>query len=313
MPHSEQDHDRGSARFVRRDEIRAHLVDLPDVGQRRGVARAEPLQVVVEVRQIDQRQRRTEPVFDDSLTLPQSTVSTRSTPGAPEIEQRKRAEPGLQFVAQRSREGVDVGQLASIGRIHRPRRDADVRRGIHVEPPEHVRAREGRIAGARDVPDFRREHQAVRLTPEAHLAVLAHVPSRCRRCRGWRDGRRSDSPDCAVQVTAGNAASTGTETASRAHRAIDGAPRAIRSPVRPTTLRTTVFCIVTYPGEYRDVVALPPPSGSLHPEGPVAPLRSPESRWWNLRGFAIPRRLTPAHIRRRWPHIRGGPAANLCA
>ena len=177
MPYSERIDDRGPARFVERDEIRAHLVDLTDVGQRAGVAGADPLQVVVEMRQVDQRQRRIELVFDDLRRLGNPPRRRDRGPRAPEVEQRKRAQPGLQFVAQGSRQAVDVGQLASVGRIHRPRRDADVRRRIHVEPPEQVRAREGRILRARDVPDFRREHQAVRLPPEAHLAVLAHVPA----------------------------------------------------------------------------------------------------------------------------------------
>ena len=172
-----EDDDRGPAFFVEPDEIRAQLVHLADVGQRARVARADTLQVVVEVRQIDQRQRRMALLLDDLRRFRDPPGGGDRRPRPPEIEQREGAQPGLQLFAQASRHAVDVGQLASVGGIHGPGRDADVSRGVHVEPPEQVRAGEGRILGARDVPDLRPEHEAVRLTPETDLAILAHVPA----------------------------------------------------------------------------------------------------------------------------------------
>ena len=71
----------------------------------------------------------------------------------------------------------DVGQLATVGEVHRPRSHGGVGRRVHVEPPEEVGAGERGVKLARGVPDLRRLHQRVGLPPEMHLALVAVIPA----------------------------------------------------------------------------------------------------------------------------------------
>ncbi len=166
-----------AARFVVPNQIPADIVYLAKVGRCRRITGPDALQVVVEMRQVDERQRRIEPCVDlfGRFGNPLRRSNRRSRP--PEFKQRKRPERRLQLVAQRWRRRVDVGDLSAVGRIHRPRRHGVLRRGVHVEPPEQVRARERRIGGARRLPDLRRLHELVGLLPEPHLGVVALVPA----------------------------------------------------------------------------------------------------------------------------------------
>ena len=186
----EHDDNCGAARFVERDEIAAHLVDLTHVGQRAGGTRTDPLQVVVEMRQVDQRQRRVVLALRRPSTPRQSTASRRSKPAVPRSRTAETCpSSGLQLVAQGSRNAVDVRQLASVGQIHRPRRDADVRRRIHVEPPEHVGAGEGRILARARSPRSSAPAPVGSTAARSGPRSRRGRTSRCRRCRGRR-GRR---------------------------------------------------------------------------------------------------------------------------
>jgi len=121
----------------------------------------EALQVVIEVRQVDECQRRA--VFLEHLLRAAPDPFRRRDVGcrAPELEKRKLANGGLQLVAQFRRIGIDIGKLAPVGGIHRPRRGRDVGRGIHVVPPEHLGAGERRVAALCRFPDFFAFHQPV--------------------------------------------------------------------------------------------------------------------------------------------------------
>ena len=178
MPVFREHDDRGAARLRRTRSVRADVVDLADVVERRA----------------DRRDRRAAGCSRDAAgrRASASAGTSASTSFAASAIHRVDAidargpqksnsgnVPSVACSSSRRPAGarVDVGQLAPVGRIHRPRRDAVVRRRIHVEPPEQVRAGERRILGARGLPDLRRLHQPVRLAPEPHLAVVAHVPA----------------------------------------------------------------------------------------------------------------------------------------
>ena len=110
--------------FEEGDQIAAELVDLPDVVRGRRLRRADALQVVVEVRQVDQRQRRRELLFDVLGALRRSScVDSIDGPRSPEVEQRERAELSCSSSRRLAGRGVDVRQLPAVGGIHRPRRD----------------------------------------------------------------------------------------------------------------------------------------------------------------------------------------------
>ena len=172
-----QDDDLYAPRLVEADEIAAELVDLLDVDGRRRGARPNALQVVVEVREIDERERWRELLLDVLRRLGNPARRLDGRFRSPETEERKRPELRLQLVAKSGGRGVDVGQLPAVGEIHRPRRDAVVRGRIHVVPPEEVGARERRVGRLRALPDLRRLHEPVRLLPELDLRVLARVPA----------------------------------------------------------------------------------------------------------------------------------------
>ena len=172
-----QDHDLNAATFIEGDELSAQLVDLQDVGSGRRRTRPDSLEVVVQVRKIDQRQRRRELLFDVFGGFGNPPGRFDCGLWSPEAEERERAELCLQLVAQAPGRGIDVRNLPAVGGIHRPRRGAEVRGRIHVVPPEQVRARERRIDRSRVLPDLLRLHEPVRLLPELDLRVVVRVPA----------------------------------------------------------------------------------------------------------------------------------------
>ena len=76
-------------------------------------------------------------------------------------------------VAQVAGLRVAVGDLAAVGRVHRPRRHRHVGRRVHREPPAEVRAGDAR----RRLPDLRRLHEPVRLLPQPHLHRVPEQPA----------------------------------------------------------------------------------------------------------------------------------------
>ena len=161
-------------------EVAGHAVDL-GAGRAglRGVG-PEPLEVVVEVGQVRER--------DGGIRLLDDLARGRGDPcrradvgrRPPEVEQRKPAEGALQVGLQRGRVGVEARDLATVGRIDGPGRRGDVHRGVHVEPPEHLGHREA-VAESRaaDVPEFvgLAADEAIALPPEHHLGEIAVIPA----------------------------------------------------------------------------------------------------------------------------------------
>ena len=142
-----------------------------------GSRRPEALQVVVEVRQVDERQRR--PLLPEDAQRAATDPARRLDVGGrpPEAEQRKLAELAVELVAQAGRLRVDVGQLAAVGRVHRARRHRPVGRRVHVVPPEQLGAGERRVAPLRRLPHLLAVHQPVRLPPQPHLGQVAEIPA----------------------------------------------------------------------------------------------------------------------------------------
>ena len=95
--------------------------------RRMGRVRPVALQVVVEVRQVDERQRR--PVGADHVPRGLGDPPRRGDGRArtPELEQREGPELLRELVAQSRRLGVAVGELAPVGLVDRARRRADRR------------------------------------------------------------------------------------------------------------------------------------------------------------------------------------------
>ena len=147
------------------EQRREHRVQGPGSGRGRRRVGAEPLEVVVEMRHVYQRQVRIVPRHD-ALSGPADPLRRRDPgTGAPVAEQRERAERSGEPVAQTGRVGVAVRFLAAIGVIDRPRRHRPVDAGAHRVPPAHVGHRVPGTRAPRGVPQLVAAHQRVVLPP----------------------------------------------------------------------------------------------------------------------------------------------------
>ena len=159
--------------------------------RRMGGVRPMALHVVVEVRQVDERERR--PVGADHVPRGLGDPPRRGDgrAGTPELEQRERPELLRERVAQSRRLGVAVGELAPVGLVDRARRRADLEAAGHVVPPEQVGAGEGRIAPLARPPRSSRRRRAGSTAARTRSPSGRGTASRCRRCRAGAAGARS--------------------------------------------------------------------------------------------------------------------------
>ena len=132
------------------DQIADNRIDATKVVLDLRRVRAESLEVVVEMREVDEVQRRLMPVLNPLRRIRDPTAggigrTLRGMPTggrSPERGKRELTEIALDLLADRIWPGVDVEELPSVGGVHRARRDRPVHLGIHVVPPEHLRAGE---------------------------------------------------------------------------------------------------------------------------------------------------------------------------
>ena len=178
----------GDAVFAENDDARvpfgkvcdqsANLeIDFAQIFRNGRIGRAKALQVVVEVGQVDERQRRIAFAVDDHRGVGDPTRRRDGGGRAPELKKWKRTEPFGEQIPQARRLGPAVGELSPVGGILRARRDGEITARIHREPPAEIRAGETRIKFAERFPERRREHELVALMPEADLGCVAKVPA----------------------------------------------------------------------------------------------------------------------------------------
>ena len=106
------------------------------------MVRAQALQAVVEVRQVDRASASDCASPDVQRRIGDPARRGDSRRRAPELEQRKRPELCRELIAQSRGLRVAVGNLAAVGLVDRARRHRDVGGRRHVVPPEHVGAGE---------------------------------------------------------------------------------------------------------------------------------------------------------------------------
>ncbi len=159
------------------DEFAAEGIDPAYIVPDCRMVGTEALQVVIEMRQIDQGEGGLVLVVDISRTvfdpLTRDNVSSRS----PESKQGKLPESLIQFLAEPPRLRVDIRKLSPVSEINRSRRDCIICRRMHVVPPEEFRAGELRVQFPRIVPDLLTFDEQVGLSPEKHLSQVAEVPA----------------------------------------------------------------------------------------------------------------------------------------
>ena len=167
------------------DELADEVVNEREVAGDIRVLRAEALEAVIEVREIDEVQRGLELILNPFRGL--GYPARRAVGGSggrlhacvrsPETGERKLAEVVLDALADVVRPGVNVEELAPVRRIHGARRDGPVGGGIHVIPPEKLRAGERVVVCAQLVPELAPVDEAVGLLPELHFGQLAIIPA----------------------------------------------------------------------------------------------------------------------------------------
>jgi len=160
-----------------RNQLAADAIDRANVLPDARIIWTEPLEVVVEMGQVGEEERRRMPLvhLDRRLRDPLARFDVRLR--APETKKWKRSQLSDKPCAQVDRLAVDIQNLPAVRRIDWPRRHRPVRRAVHVEPPEHVRDGHRRIDLSRAVPHTLARHQRVRLLPEHHLRQIAKVPA----------------------------------------------------------------------------------------------------------------------------------------
>src|SRR6185369_15250421 len=116
------------------EQLAAKRIDLFKVLREPPIAgiRTEPLQVVVEMREITECQRRI--ASPHHMERCSGNPSTRFDVGSrsPELEQRKWTELRIELVVKVGRIGVMIRYLAAVGRIDRAWRRAPVDRRMHI-------------------------------------------------------------------------------------------------------------------------------------------------------------------------------------
>src|SRR5438445_217680 len=110
--------------------------------------RSESLQVVIQVRQVNEAQGRSEPALDPPGRLGNPTRSRlrralrafQSCRRPPKAGKRKFTQVAFDFRAYRVRAGINIEDLPAVSRIDRARRDGPISAGVHIEPPEKLGA-----------------------------------------------------------------------------------------------------------------------------------------------------------------------------
>src|ERR1044071_2072180 len=106
--------------------------------------RAKPLQVVIEMRQVNQVQGRMVFVFEPFRgihnpsrgSIGRALRRLRAGSGSPKCGERKLSEVMLELVSERNGPGINIEDLSAICRVHWARGDRIISGGIHIVPPE---------------------------------------------------------------------------------------------------------------------------------------------------------------------------------
>ena len=171
------DEDFDATGFEEFGEVTDELIDFAARLIAARVGRTEALEIIVEVRQVDQAEVGLLMLFNPAGRIGNPLRRRQAGARTPEGMEREIAKFALEQLLEALRITRDVEDLTAVRLIDGARRDGDVGRGTHVIPPEEVRDLELRVLGVEFVPDLRREDDAVRLLPELHLAQRAVVPA----------------------------------------------------------------------------------------------------------------------------------------
>jgi len=145
---------------------------------------AESLQIVIQVREVNEGEGRSVLAFDPfgrvgnpAGDLVRSEFSTDASGRSPKCREGEFAQISFDLLADVDGVGVDVENFAAIGWIHGARSDRVIRGRIHVVPPKKFRAGEAGLFFAECIPNLGRGDETVRLFPELNFGQFAIVPA----------------------------------------------------------------------------------------------------------------------------------------
>ena len=141
------------------------------------VVGAEALEVVVEVREVAERQIGVAGAHDVAGGVDDPLAGDEVGAGSPEVEEGEGAEFVGEFVVQGGRPGVAVGFLAAVGVVDGAGGDGDVGVGAHGVPPADVGDGVAGVGAAGGVPEFVAGDESVVLAPQQDVAEFAEVPA----------------------------------------------------------------------------------------------------------------------------------------
>ena len=180
-----QQDDLDGPRIERVDEFAHNGVDPAQITAHPHMVWPESLQPVIQVRQVDQAQRRLMAAFNplSSLCNPtrsrigRSLTRVQSRRGPPKSEKRKLAEVRLDLRTNPMGPAVNIKDLPPVGRVHRAGRDRVIRGRPHVVPPKQFGAREVRLFPPHRVPEPRCLDQTLRLFPKVDFSQRPVIPA----------------------------------------------------------------------------------------------------------------------------------------
>ena len=96
---------------------------------------------------------------------------------SPEGRKRENSQVLLYRRSYIGRRGVNVKNLAAVGRIHWTRCDAEIHRRIHVVPPKKLSTGKGWIRGLQPFPYFGRLDDLIGLLPKMDFCQFTMIPA----------------------------------------------------------------------------------------------------------------------------------------
>src|SRR5882672_12572052 len=167
----------GPARAKMIHQFSQHPIQILKLAANPWIIRTPFLQAIVQMREINQSQRRIKFLIDTNCCVGDPLRGPDRCHRPPKLKEWELAQFLLQLVAKFGRIRIDIRNLSPIGWIHGPRGDRPVCAGVHVVPPEQIGAGELWVLLLRAIPDLGPSYEPVGLLPELDLALIAEVPA----------------------------------------------------------------------------------------------------------------------------------------
>ena len=152
--------------FIELDHFTEQRVQLLQGAGRLRTVRTEPLEIIVQMRQVHETQIRPVVFLDPHGRAANPPGRLNPSHGPPELGKGKISQVRFDRLAQVGGMRVNVEYFPPIRAVNRPRSNGKLGRGIHVVPPKNFGGREIRVVAADFFPQFFTGHEVITLLPE---------------------------------------------------------------------------------------------------------------------------------------------------